>query len=396
MFHFINASQMPSYLCKGMFRIWHRKVNQVLAGSEAPDGLNIEFSDQEKTASYGLWSIDEIKNMIREYWEVNEQVERMLNEIQSFDDYHNKQMESSLAEVICACNRETTYKSIRKTLADLFAEARFTTCILGEYCHDTKTIILYTKVIENTVSYGRTMEQNFEVAFAHELFHAYHYAFEEMELLCRWDYTASVVKESLASAFEWNYCETHKISGTNELRRSWELHSVVGYPYSGAKYLIDWTCEALQDADFYNVFNMSLTDMDGALRVLVPFAEFYAIKNLGYFRKKKTVKKAAKITRAELEALHPIGKSTAQIAREEIPPIIMKNKHLISDLLNRDYSRNTFGITYAVLATTRVYTGGNYRYLPENTIVDAVEYFICSQWYPRHRDRLLDWIMLYK
>ena len=136
--------------------------------------------------------------------------------------------------------------------------------------------------------------------------------------------------------------------------------------------------------------------MDGALRVLVPFAEFYAIKNLGYFRKKKTVKKAAKITRAELEALHPIGKSTAQIAREEIPPIIMKNKHLISDLLNRDYSRNTFGITYAVLATTRVYTGGNYRYLPENTIVDAVEYFICSQWYPRHRDRLLDWIMLYK
>ena len=77
---------MPSYLCKDMFRIWHRKVNQGLAGSEAPDGLNIEFSDQEKTASYGLWSIDEIKNMIREYWEVNEQVERMLNEIQSFDD----------------------------------------------------------------------------------------------------------------------------------------------------------------------------------------------------------------------------------------------------------------------------------------------------------------------
>lgn len=396
MFHFINASKMPSYLCKDQFRIWHRKANLVLDGPEAPDSLNIEFSDEEKTVTYGLWSIEEIKNMIREYWKVNERVERTLDEIPSLDDYHNGQMEARLAEEICACNRDVTYKSIRKTLADLFAEAKFTVRILGEYCHDIKTIILYTKAIEDTVGYGRTVEQNFEVVFAHELFHAYHYATEEPELLCRWDYTAGVVKESLAAAFEWNYCVIHKIPGAAELRHSWEIHSVIGYPYSGAKYLIDWTRNALQDADFCKIFNMSLVDMDGALRVLVPFAEFYAIKNLGYFRRKRVIKKTGKITRAELEALHPVGKSTAQIAREEIPPIIMKNKHLISDLLDKDYSRNTFGISYAVLATTRVYAGGNYRYLPESTIVDAVEYFICSQWYPSHRNRLLDWVLLHK
>lgn len=396
MFTFINEAQMPSCLRKDDFCIWHRKINNVLGAvgllPKVTDCLNIEFSEEKKTVTHGTLSIGEIKKQIRELWNVDERVDDLLSEIRSAADYRDRQLGSALAELIHISNPAEPYKAIRKRLDELFGEAQFDEYILGEYCHSTKTVILYTKNIARTLSAGRTAEQGFEAVFAHELFHAYHYQGDEPELTLRRDYTGKVVKESLAAAFEWTYCALHGIAGGDGLRRSWETHPVLSYPYSGARYLIDWRKNAVRDVDFVNIYRMSLTDMDGALRILVSSEEFYGIKNrLCVCGGKPAKSPSKKLTRAELEALY-VGKSVGQIAREEIPPIIRSKPSLISELLDSEYSKSTFKISYAVLATTRVYKSGNYRYFPESTTISATEYFVCSQWLPKHRDALLDWV----
>ena len=90
-------------------------------------------------------------------------------------------------------------------------------------------------------------------------------------------------------------------------------------------------------------------------------------------------------------------KKVGQIAREEIPSIIAAKKYLIAELLDRSYCKKTFNLdTYTVLAITRIYSTPHYRYYPDITNVDATDYYICSQWYEKHRKNLLDWIWIHR
>ena len=402
MFTFVK---LPSDLSARNFNEWHSKICAAAKniGLSAPvsDDLMISFSDTEKTRIYGSLSVEEAKNKIRERWNISERANDLLDGLQTPEDFHESQLASPLAEEISAANRDRkeTYESVRAQLEDIFDMVAFKQLVLGEYIHP-QIIVLYTKNIEHTQhtpGETRTLEQIYEEVFAHEMFHAYHYQNEPEELVERMDYTSRVVKESLAAAFEWAYCVENKIPKADDLRYEWDRYSVITYPYSGAKHLLQpiphKAMVCLDKTAFCDIFHISLVDMDRALRLLLAPEEFYKIKNLVRIRKIEVPAPAGKMPYDDYAAKFT-GKKIGLIAQEEIPPLLARKPHLVADLLNDLYSHKTFGISHALLSATQVcYPCGDRAYYTK-TIVNAAgsEYYLFMHWRERHREDLLKWL----
>ena len=100
----------------------------------------------------------------------------------------------------------------------------------------------------------------------------------------RGDYTAEVVKESLAAYFESCYDPEYD-------RSAWFINSPANWPYAGARYITD-------KLFFAEIFLMSLTDLDAALRKLLEcdMDEFYDVKNAKYIEKIRSKAGKAKRT----------------------------------------------------------------------------------------------------
>lgn len=302
MFTITNATQKPVYITSSNFDTWFDKFNTALRGIGLPPFLaygitiNITFSDEEKTSDYGSLSIEELKNLILSKWGHNKDILDILRHINNYDDYrHSIQDLMGVIERIRLGNETLPSPGILHVYLE---ELQFSMPVMGKYTRSTRTITLFTKNIEAAAKeHGNTPSQEFEKVFIHELFHAYHYidshGKDRTEPKCRIDYTSTVVKESLASAFEWNYCITNKIAGHNSLYTAWCTYSVLSYPYSGAIELLAASTASytghLDNKQFCDVFGLSLTDMDGALRILVP-NEFYPIKKLVSYQIHTTTK----------------------------------------------------------------------------------------------------------
>lgn len=392
----LEATLMPPYLKTVHFVTWLRKFNQLINKIGLPGwdtseiDVNVQFSSEEKTETYGTMSLNEVKDKIRRKWKLDKRAEETLSQIRDIDVYYNEQWSSPLAEEIHITNEEDSYEKIRKILDELFGKVYFTKRILGKYCHTSKTIVLYVKNIECTNVAGRTTTQNFELTFIHELFHAYHYRDNKREIRLRLDYTSTVIKESFAAAFEWNYCIEYKIAGDSDLRRDWENHSVLVYPYSAAQHLVDWMGYTLIATDFCVIFKESLIDMDQALRILLPL-DFYDIKNLIHYLEKEVVVTDLRKAFDTLMKQDTIGK----IAQREIPAIIRKNRLIIPMLLDLNYSKTHFHTTqYPILATKPMIDGSgvNRSYSEPVHIIGKTKYYLNSQWDKKQLDFLLDWI----
>ena len=392
----IDTDSMPSRLKLTHFAVWTRRFNRLLSKiglnewDFSESTIHVKFSNKEETKNYGTISLDEAIDIVRKKWKLDETSEKILSQIRDIDTYHQEQQSSLLAEVIHASNREQSYDEIRQILDNLFGKVYFTGRILGEYRNSERTILLYTKNIELASAPDRTLEQSFELTFIHELFHAYHYRKNDRELRLRRDYTSDVIKESFAAAFEWDYCVEYKIAGDCDLRRDWEIHSVVAYPYSGAQHLIDWTDHKLQDTHFCTIFKESSYDMDGALRNLL-ILDFYNVKNVVLYREKEVVATDLRKAFDTLMKQDTIGK----IAQREIPAIIRKNRLIIPMLLDLNYSKTHFHTTlYPILATKPMIDGSgvNRSYSKPVHIIGKTKYYLNSQWDKKQLDFLLDWI----
>lgn len=401
MFTFVR---LPSYLSARNFNEWYTKISTTAKniGLSVPvsDDLMISFSDTEKTRIFGSLSVEEAKNKIREKWNISERANDLLDGLQTPEDFHESQLASPLAEEISAANRDQkeTYESVRAQLEDIFDMVAFKQLILGEYIHP-QIIVLYTKNIEHTQQAPgekRTLEQIYEELFAHEMFHAYHYQNEPEELVERMDYTSRVVKETLAAAFEWAYCVENKIPNADDLRYDWDRYSVITYPYSGAKHLLQpvhhKAMVCLDKTAFCDVFHTSLVDMDRALRMLVS-DEFYRIKNLIHYREKKVI---STDLRAAFDTLMKQDLISV-IAQREITSIIRqkKNRRLIPQLMDLNYSNKNFHATqYPILATAPMLdsAGREKSYADPVLRIGKTNYYLTAQWNKDHLDLLLDWI----
>lgn len=384
MLYFVNARKMPNYLSKNVFELWYQNTLDHISSLAAlplvnlPD-LNIRFSNEEKAAKYGSISVEHFKNMVRNKYRTDENVERILANIRCCEDLSGNETIPILAEAICECDPSHFFEDVLVWLEERHADIEFRAKTLGSYNHEKKEIVLYTVNIENPHSIRESM-QSFETVFAHELFHAYHYQNNDMELVCRHDYTSKVVKESLASAFEWSYCAENKLSGEYDLKRSWEEHSVFQYPYSGAVRLIDRSKRCLDETMFGEVFALSLHDMDAALRNLLDKTDFYMIKNKRYISEKH---------KKEM-FYNSFGDMTVQeIARVHIPRIVADKPHLAKCLADKSYCKEKLNFdSYSILSPVMI-AGRYYKSIIVTAGSDV--YYLCNHW-RKNRTYLLDWI----
>ena len=414
----IDTANMPTYLNDADFLAWFEIFKNTISAIGLPpvsfnEKIKVEFSDEEKKLPYGGLSVDDLKKLIRDTWGTDRRVEEILDEIHSREDFDDKQDEL-YQELRRIYERKRNLPHPEQILFNKIKELEFDMDVLGEYIHDKKKIVLYTKNIEKaalkkdaTAAENRfNIRENFEITFIHELFHAYHYANDKGELVNRRDYTAKVVLESLASAFEWYYITKHGLQGADKLRRSWGRYSVKQYPYSGAENLVEekWGPHTiyLKKAEFCAVFNTSLKDADGALRALLPEILFYAIKNtqkVVYVTKPTRSSKRKKPSKFPMRMNGTFYEKIGQLALGEIQRILDMRPYLVNDLLDETYSNNELGTSKSVLSTVQVLmkSGGNYYYKRSKVFVNSDDYFFFGQWVEdAHLKKLLDWIDKYK
>lgn len=396
-----DATLMPEYLRIEHFAVWFKKFNELLCKFNfensksskfdfTKSGITIKFSNEEKRKHYsGEFSIDEVKEIIRNKWRRHREIEDILDRITDFDDFNNLIRE--LCETIHriypnrdCCNPEELFLLLRNM--------SFDADILGEYDTKEKSIILYTPNIEKAaIKHKNNNVRECEKVFIHELFHAYHYFDDKDELVYRHDYTLEVVVESLASAFEWFYCVENKINGESDLRKSWNNHSVLYYPYSAASNLLAFKLSTTIDfKKFEEVFNASIKDMDNALRKLTPL-DFYDIKNLIHVRRKDCDILDLRNAFDELMKQDLIG----EIARREIPSIIRKNRLLIPMLMDLNYSTINFNATqYPILSTSPMLdsSGRKRSYSEPVHVIGKKKFYMSAQWDKEQLELLLDWI----
>lgn len=407
MFTFVNISQMPSYLSKSLFDDSLGNFNHLLVKiglspwNIYKHDISIAFSNEKKRKQYGTLTIEELKDIIRDIWGNHKEIEEILDKIDTHDAYRKCIQE--LIHNIYLIYPDRNCKNPEELYAFL-EDVAFEISVLGEYFDNEKRIVLYTLNIEKAADdHSNPLPLEFEKVFIHELFHAYHYGDYIEELVERHDYTSLVVVESLASAFEWAYCEENKIAGSDDLQNSWFNYPIIRYPYSGAKRLLSDVTplaghHSLNNKKFSEVYNKSLTDMDGALRILLLSYDFYRIKNLIYSHKKEIVVKSKTCSTYTDFCIAMKEKKLGQIVKEEIPPIISKNPSLANDLLEEKYCRKNFSISASMLSDTQVFLPCGDRKYYANPMVNANGnmYYLYMHWRESHRKAVLNWIWTHR
>ncbi len=243
---------------------------------ENTKGLVIEFSDKKPKVRKGCLKSETVKKILQKRWPSLPSDLWDCLRLEGDKERLVMGLSDSLTPR-AGVSRKETEAELRKLLPEgAYFRKDNAVYILGKYIdsENEKRIVLYNKAIEKVKDGKKTLEQSYEEVFIHEFFHGLHYAFSSRseEMRERKDYTAKVVKESLAAWFESYYCEDNKIP--TDIRSDWRDYPVSSYPYSGARCIVDCL-------DFYKIMKLSFTDMDGALRVLLggDMPSFYAVKN---------------------------------------------------------------------------------------------------------------------
>ncbi len=264
--------------------------------------INVEISNKTPSKTYKNkgYKFEDIIDSIKEKWDLSNRI-----------DWLNKDNYLELVSIISRNyerSDERKSEKIRNVLDKLFKniDIKFKSLILGQYSVKNKTIILYVNnIYKASIKNNISLDDYIKEVFVHELFHYYHYNFKfnNIELLSRSDYTSSIIKESLASYVEYMYAERKGLNTKNSLEQSWKEYPVTCYPYSGAiNFLFDDYRDRVPEnafvfihrrANFDNIFTKSLTNMDQALRDLLPLNDFYLVKNMDNKKTftKKNIKK---------------------------------------------------------------------------------------------------------
>ena len=235
--------------------------------------VNLILSDEMKQAPYYLFTLPGYKEEIRARFPLSVSQLQDLNRIDSFDE-----LGSFLIGIRGEFERRNLdLYNLAQSISEIIVSRTVQNAspfIAGEYDHSRDSVILYYNVILSG-GLGGNLLQASERVFAHELFHAYHYrlcdqpGFSKTEIESRFDYTSTVVKESLAAYFEYWYCDYYGIPANNG---DWVNDPAI-YPYAGAQFINSF-------GTVNTILSKSNTDMDAALRHLVIDPDcFYDIKN---------------------------------------------------------------------------------------------------------------------
>ena len=113
--------------------------------------------------------------------------------------------------------------------------------LYGEYYQCSHEIVLYVEAMKRSGKTGRDLEDLFLSVLIHEFFHAVHHTYcDKYGNPHSFNENNIIIIESLAASFEHFFCK--EILRNNrlisEMEDTWDKHSVLIYPYSGAKQII--------------------------------------------------------------------------------------------------------------------------------------------------------------
>ncbi len=296
----IDTKNMPHYLSESLLISWYNNVCEFLFKltddfkdynwdfNNSDDAsmllsLEITFSNKKERDIYGTISLEKAKEKIIKIFS-QEEVKKCLKEY-LVNIETREQLLKNVEQLACIPKKivsmEYDVHNVYTHIKEIASSVKLYCSRLGEYRNATREIVLYTKNIESSCKNSSEYLKVFEKTFAHELFHFLHYyllyvAEKDEDILNRIDATSKVIKESLASYFEYSYCNSHGIPfDKNEM---WDKYEPSFFPYAGAKFI--WN-----DAQFNEIFELS-SDLDAALRKLLfkdleGHKQFYKIKNKG-------------------------------------------------------------------------------------------------------------------
>ena len=348
------------------------------------DELTLVFSEEIKRRNMMIRNVRAIKARIFDIWGEPGRLSTVMEEINSVTALKNAI--PAISEEIAAYYKDETAEGVGRKIKGFIDSAveigsKLGAYVAGEYNDQSKTIVLYHKVIEKDNFRGKSFEQACEEVFIHELFHAYHSAycrernsigFWNSEIVKRFDYTSTVVKESLAAAFEFRYCAYRKIA--TDINVDWENNPCY-YPYSGARYIKEWDV-------FRKIMALTVDDFDMALRTMLGhnLIFFYDVKNLVV---RKLVDKPKRAKSSDVPHDLKIG----QYAKFVFAYLLASGKlsqKLIDKLMDKEYCKANFDINFPVLAEE-----GSEYFSHRRYYVDLIvgKYYICSQWFEGGRIR---------
>lgn len=187
---------------------------------------------------------EELKNEIENSTKKNRGVP-----LENIKDHINDQVKENLLP-------ESLLKDVEKTISRIDRETRR---IAGCYKDTSKTIELYENVLGDYHLYS----EKWETTFAHELFHAYHYALADGNDLTGANNNGKIVKESLARSFEIQYAEMRGFrEKADRLSEEAKQHDMHYWSYAGSKHI-------RYGEEFFYIFDLSLKDINNAFDILV-------------------------------------------------------------------------------------------------------------------------------
>ena len=405
MFVYNNKIDKPKYFDTVMVNDWFRKFNNLLinvfnlSSFLLKDNIYITFSYEELKEEYGSFSVDEIIDIIKNKYNINKDIEEKLRNLKNDNDHGHCDLEIISSEIY-KLNPEIE-TSIYSELKNLFKNILNEFCILGRYYPGNREIVLYiTSIEEYAKKYKLKNIEVIEQTFIHELFHAYHYKDDDEEIWNRCDYTSKVIKESLASFFEYVYCEKNNVSNYLLISDSWYINKVYNYPYSGAIHIVD-------AAMFSKIYKVSKYDFDDALRKLFinNKYDFYEVKNIIF---KESVK--SKVSKK----VHIINSNGLNITESDLYRKILKSLKVgkianiyFREILNTgnitsiEFNKfitekgvnSIFGLSQPILSMVRKDDKGYDRCYSKKITAFGGIYYLNCQWGEEHKDKLIDWII---
>lgn len=216
--------------------------------------ITYEFSPEIKINKYGVFSDKEVIETIKEANIKDKNIKTYVDDLYERFICENKN-ENRIGEILEQLRKYVYEDEIYSDIYDLKciikkAEGRIKeSFILGEY--KDRKITFYIETIKNTAEVDdKFAEDNFRRVMAHEMFNAYHHfifdgAKTHLSRFNNCEKQAQIVKESLASYFEYEACRCFKLSYEKQIESMWNNYSFEYCPCVGAKYINDYTKKEL-------------------------------------------------------------------------------------------------------------------------------------------------------
>lgn len=225
--------------------------------------LEIKFSNDLTNQEIGYINIQNIKEKLFEYYDINNEMKQLIENLNSVTDLINN---IDLISSKLSFDNDLDYDEVYGYISYLISITKTDIDLTSSHENIFNKITFYPKAIEKQVNKSITIEQIYEITFVkeiHQLYYKYIVLKNTSLPFCdgfkRSDYISSLIKDSLATYYTYKYCFKYNLSKILFIPAI-RLHQLI-YPAAGFSYILD-------SNHYQKIFNESIKSMDKALKIL--------------------------------------------------------------------------------------------------------------------------------